>query len=612
MIVKMKKVYLVVLDSVRSKALEKLRELGVIHVQREFKSSDSVNSLLEMKTLFEKGEAALSSVKENKKTVSSVSNSAASNFAKAEKIALRISAIQEKTRQLEDENEKSLKDISSFIPWGDFDPSDVKLLSEKGILFRFYALTKEQFDKIPENVKYFLVNKIKNMNYIATVQLPGEDAVDFSGIGYDSLNLPLLNVKALEANIAERSKEIEALNSELGAFAGEKGVLDEGLKELITLLEFESISAEMETDEQFAWLSGYVPVDKVPLIEKEAANMHWAFLARDPEGDELPPTYIRNPKWIDIIKPLFNFLDITPGYKEVDVSIYFLMFFSLFVAMIVGDAGYGIIFLIFTTLLGIKKAPKPLVALLAVLSIGTITWGVITGTWFGSVTIVKDTFLHNLVIPEIASFGKELFGVTSGQYYIQSLCFYIGMVHLIIGLIISFLRKMPSAAAWADVGWALVLFAAYFVAQVFVLGAEGFHPLTVPLAVAGFVMVCLFSEQNGNFFKGVAMGIAWSPMKLLDCVSMFANLVSYIRLFAVGLATVAVASSFNTMAAGLAESMGIIGIIIGAVILFAAHSFNMILALLSVVVHGVRLNTLEFGGRVGLEWSGHNYVPFKK
>lgn len=607
MIVKMKKVYLVVLDSIREKALEKLRELGVVHVQREFKSNDSVNSLLEMKTLFDKGELALSSIKENKKIVSSVSNSAASNFAKAEKIALRISVIQEKIRQLEDENEKSLKDISSFIPWGDFDPSDVKLLSEKGISFRFYALTKEQFDKIPETVKYFLINKIKNLNYIVALQLPGDDAVDFSAMGYDSLNLPLLDVKALEASIAERKKEIEALNRELEAFAGEKGVLDAGIKELTTLLEFESVNAEMETNEQFAWLSGYIPVDKVSLIKNEAANMHWAFLVRDPEGDEQPPTYIRNPKWIDIIKPLFSFLDITPGYKEVDVSIYFLMFFSLFVAMIVGDAGYGIIFLIFTTFLGIKKAPKPLVALLAVLSIGTITWGVLTGTWFGSVTIVNDTFLHNLVIPEIASFGSA-----NSQYYIQSLCFYIGMVHLIIGLIISFLRKMPSLAAWADVGWGLILFAAYFIARVYVLGADSFHPSTIPLAVSGFILVCLFSEQNGNFFKGVAMGIAWSPMKLLDGVSMFANLVSYIRLFAVGLATVAVASSFNAMAAGLAESMGVAGIIIGALILFVAHAFNMVLALLSIIVHGVRLNTLEFGGRVGLEWSGHNYEPFKK
>ena len=107
------------------------------------------------------------------------------------------------------------------------------------------------------------------------------------------------------------------------------------------------------------------------------------------------------------------------------------------------------------------------------------------------------------------------------------------------------------------------------------------------------------------------MGLAWSPMKVLDTVSMFANLVSYIRLFAVGLATVAVATSFNAMAAGMAESMGVAGIIIGAVILFVAHAFNMVLALLSIIVHGVRLNTLEFGGRVGLEWSGYRYAPFK-
>ena len=154
-----------------------------------------------------------------------------------------------------------------------------------------------------------------------------------------------------------------------------------------------------------------------------------------------------------------------------------------------------------------------------------------------------------------------------------------------------------------------VLLAPYFAAKFFVLGVP-MSEYTLPIFIAGFALVVLFSEQSGNILKGILMGVAWSPMKLLDSVSMFSDLVSYIRLFAVGLATVAVAQSFNTMASGI--DMGIPGVIISAVILFLAHAFNMAMALLSIVVHGVRLNTLEFGGKVRLEWSGSGYTPSKK
>ena len=361
----------------------------------------------------------------------------------------------------------------------------------------------------------------------------------------------------------------------------------------------------MGLEDAFAYLSGYVPVDKVDDLKKTAAGNSWALAIKDPEEDENPPTLLRNPKWVTMIKSLFGFLDITPGYREADISMFFLMFFTVFVAMIVGDAGYGLIFLGLTVLfkIKIKSMPGQVFALLFVLSFATVIWGTITGTWFGSAELAKIPVLSMFIIPEIASFGPE-----DTSAFIKEICFYLGMAHLMIGLFISFIRKMPSLVAIAEIGWMLILVAAYFAAKFFVL-ASPMSSLTMPIFIAGFVLVVLFSEQSGNIFKGILMGVAWSPMKILDSVTMFSNLVSYIRLFAVGLATVAVAQSFNTMASGFE---GISGMIISAVILFVAHAFNMCLALLSIIVHGVRLNTLEFGGAVGLEWSGYGYAPFKK
>jgi V/A-type H+-transporting ATPase subunit I len=125
----------------------------------------------------------------------------------------------------------------------------------------------------------------------------------------------------------------------------------------------------------------------------------------------------------------------------------------------------------------------------------------------------------------------------------------------------------------------------------------------------GLVLVLFLSEQEGNFFKGVLKGLANFMPKALDSISAFSDIISYIRLFAVGLATVEIAKSFNSMAAELGNS--VLGIVGGIVILLIGHGLNMAMAALSVVVHGVRLNVLEFSGHLGMEWTGIPYDPFR-
>ena len=597
MIVKMKKVSLVVLDSERSSALDKLRDLGVMHVEREYKSSDDLASLMEKKALFER---CLLSLKgdEGKNPVKMKS------FSDAEELVDKISAILEEIRILGEEKEKANKDILMLEPWGDFNPADIIELGSKGIDLGFYELTNKIFSKVSERLEYFPVKQIKELNYIAVLESEKSREV-LNEVNAVSAVLPESGLESLRKTVSEKETEIEKLEKELEALSVKKQVLTGGIDELDERIGFESINADMGLEDAFAYISGFVPVDRIDDLKKSASDHSWALVLKDPEEEEQPPTLLRNPKWVTMIKALFGFLDITPGYREADISMFFLMFFTVFVAMIVGDAGYGLIFLGMAVLfkLKIKNMPGQVFALLFVLSFATVIWGTITGTWFGSAELAKIPVLSMFIIPEIASFGPA---DTSGL--IKEICFYLGMAHLMIGLFISFIRKMPSLVAIADIGWMLILVSAYFAARFFVL-ASPMSSLTMPIFIAGFVLVVLFSEQSGNVFKGILMGVAWSPMKILDSVTMFSNLVSYIRLFAVGLATVAVAQSFNTMASGFE---GISGMIISAVILFVAHAFNMCLALLSIIVHGVRLNTLEFGGAVGLEWSGYGYAPFKK
>ena len=602
MIVKMKKVSLVILDSTREQSLERLRNLGVVHIEKENKSNETLNSLMEKKAFFEKCIYSLPKPKKDKGKSVSVK----SDFAEAEKLAIEINKTLEKMHGLEDEKEKNRKDFSTLAPWGDFDPSYVSALEKSGISLKFYVLAKEQFETLPTDIKYIKVNKIKETVYIVAVFLKGETPVEVNG---EKVVLPSIGIKQLSESIKNKDDEIIKLKKELENLAEKKEVLLEGLKELKVTFEFESVNAEMNIEDQFSYVSGYIPANLADKLKEAAAANNWAILIRDPGIEDNPPTLLKNNKFTEFIKPLFSFLEVTPGYKEFDISLFFLIFFIPYTAMIIGDAGYGALFFLITLIMRIKikKFKGRVFGLFLILSLAIISWGTITGNWFGSKTISEIPFIASLTMPEIAAFGDS-------NENIKQLVILIGMVQLTLGILVSFIRKMPSLIAFAQIGWLFILYGMYFAVQYFVLGAKSINPVAGLLLLIGFSFLVIFSyqEKGKNIFKGFLAGLAWSPLTALNCISIFADIISYIRLFAVGLAGWAVASSFNVIVGNVSNSGGVVGIILGALIALAAHSFNIALSALAVIVHGVRLNMLEFGSKVGMEWTGQPYTPFSK
>ncbi|HUZ18909.1 MAG TPA: V-type ATP synthase subunit I, partial [Spirochaetia bacterium] len=153
----------------------------------------------------------------------------------------------------------------------------------------------------------------------------------------------------------------------------------------------------------------------------------------------------------------------------------------------------------------------------------------------------------------------------------------------------------------------LIVWGLYFLVVFLVVGRP-LMPATVWLVVGGLVIRVVFANQRGRFGKGILSGFAKLPLMLLNSVSTFSDIVSYVRLFAVGLATVAVAQSFNGMA--LAVGNSIPGYLAMALILLLGHGLNITLGALALIVHGVRLNLLEFSGHLEMEWTGTSYRPF--
>jgi V/A-type H+-transporting ATPase subunit I len=296
-------------------------------------------------------------------------------------------------------------------------------------------------------------------------------------------------------------------------------------------------------------------------------------------------------------------MGLLPGYAEQDVSLVFLAFFSIFYAMLVGDAGYGLIILFITLFFSRKnkKAPRETFYLLYFLSFMTILWGLFSGTWFGSEKISQLPVLRLFIIDNLYSFSDV------NQQFLMQLTFVIGVVHLSLARLLAAVQKMKSMTAIAELGWILILWAVYFLANFLVIGyaLPNFFGL---LFISGFLLVAVFSNFQKNIFKGIAITMSNLPLQI---ISSFSDVVSYIRLFAVGLATVIVADSFNQMALGAGINSIISGFISVLVLLFG-HALNITLSMMSVLVHGVRLNMLEFSGHIGMQWTGKKYNPFKE
>ncbi len=192
-------------------------------------------------------------------------------------------------------------------------------------------------------------------------------------------------------------------------------------------------------------------------------------------------------------------------------------------------------------------------------------------------------------------------------------CFILGASQIGLACVINVVSKIraKNLSFIADIGWLIDVLVIYMLVLFLVLNEKVNFSLIVGGVAFGFVLVCLFGKQEPGlkFSKGLVKSLSDAFTVFLNTISCFGNVMSYIRLFAVGMASLAIADSFNEMAGGMLSGFALPA---GILVLVIGHALNLVMGLLSVVVHGVRLNLLEFSNQLGMEWTGYNYDPFKE
>ncbi len=593
MIVKMKKVSVILLDSQRDASVAELGRLGVIHLEPMTGEGERLAALKASAERVQKIEQALPvEIKEEH-----LQAEIRTGEAETEKILEEISDLDDEAGRTVELIERLSHDLERLEPWGEFEPDAVRDLRSRGVDLRLYEVSINRFKEIEAAAKPFVNYRTKSKIGCSVV---GKSAVFEED---EEFVLPENGVRFLRRRIKEHEERLAGIRTRLSELAQRRHVVEEHLASLGADIEFEEVRTGLGTEGSLAYLTGFVPTRGVEELQTAAAENGWGLLIRDPEPEDNVPTLIENPKWIRIIRPMFNFLGLTPGYKEFDISPWFLIFFSVFFALLIGDAAYGLIFLVVTIIARIRmpKARPEFFTMMYVFSICTIIWGAVTGTWFGSEALSHNPLLSKLIVPQLYSFDS------ANNSFIMYLCFTIAVAHLSLAHLLSFAKKMPSLMAFSDIGSIGLVWGLYFLVTTLVVG-HPLNPAAIWLIVGGLAVQVIFSEQTGNFGKGILLGFAKLPLSLLNSVSTFSDIVSYVRLFAVGLATVAVAQSFNGMAMGAAH--GVLGYVAMALILILGHGLNIALGALALIVHGVRLNLLEFSGHLEMEWSGVAYRPF--
>lgn len=636
MIVPMKKIALVVLEKERKEALRRLRKLGVVQLEDVQGSSDELQAYRDQSNKLAKAISLLSDTKVPKKVLKHQKE-----LEKDAALELAATLVQqaEQKKSCYDRITANRNELERLSGWGSVVPEEIAALAEKGVYVSLYEIPLAKYHAIGADARTLLVNRDKAKARFLLIA-DSADADRPAGMPPEAYQvvLPQKSTAELAQEIADCQKQIAAIDAQV---AGSVQYVD-SLKRYVPLLakdiELENIYSGMgyeskaagddeaalpQTSVPLAWVTGFVPVDDLATLQAAAKEANWGLAVGEPSEDEFVPTKLKNNRLVSVIYPLTDFLDVTPGYREFDISGWFLLFFCIFFAMIFGDACYGALITIagLVALAKSKKGGRSLGVLVTLLGLCTMGWGVVTCSWFG---IEPEKLPRQLVDISFAPFSAAKSGTDVANTNQKIFCFALALIQLSIAHLKCMVADRRSLKFFGDMGSLFMIWGMFYVVMNMVVDSVRFplgitkHTLYVcdfPLPFIclgvlglGFVLNFIFANYEGSLGKSILESVKNIISVLLGVVNQFSDIVSYIRLWAVALAGAAISGTVNTMAGPMFGKMALFAF--GIILLVFGHGLNMILNLLSVIVHGVRLNTLEFSQHLGMTWSGSKFKPF--
>lgn len=603
MITKMKKLSFLVFHQEYESFLDQIRELGVIHIQT--RQAGLMTPELQ-NALSRKGEYK-ELIKEMSFQVADGSDSQIYDdltpdelMAQYQSFGARIQEVQQSLPQMD-------KDIQDLAPWGEFSWESISKLKEAGYDIKFFNCSEREYNKEWEST-YDIVEVDRNLGRVSFVVVSKDPIY----LGIESAQLPQLSLSAAQEKKDSTLALLEDLKKQKAAFCSKYyqtlQYFDKLLEGDMDLMKVR-LQGEPAADGAVIVMDGWIPVDQEQPVVSYLDETCAYYEIRDAKPGDDVPIKLKNNKIVGAYETLTKMYGL-PSYSEFDPTPLIAPFFSLFFAFCLGDAGYGIVLILLGLYLKKKMSPslKPMMNLVIFLGITTMIFGMILGTFFGINLFESD-------LPD--NFKKFMISGKLGDtaYDAQMvLALIIGVVHTVIAMTVKALKQTVLFGfknALKDWGWLLVVGGFAIVGTLMatsVITANVSKWAFIIIGGIGAIGIYLLNDIHRNPLINIGSGL-WDTYNMAS--GLLGDTLSYVRLYALGLAGGMLGGIFNTLALQAADGIGGIGgWIFCGVIMIAGHTLNIAMSCISAFVHPLRLNFVEYFKNSGYEGTGGEYKPF--
>ncbi|MBR6439103.1 MAG: ATPase V [Bacteroidales bacterium] len=572
--------------------LKKLQGVGVVDITRSTKPVD------------EKSETLSSKAGNYRKALSLLKDVTPAEFADktygdlAENV---INTVNER-EMMESQLAQLHKDMEERLPWGQFDVKNFKKLEERGLKLHFYKVKSSNFD--PEWKENYALSEISNdgtNTYFVVVS--DDENYEFP---LKEMPAPDSDCTAIEKKINELQYEIEKkyrLLAELKCH--EKDIQKELDKTMSKLdLHLAHISGTKAAEDYITVFEGFAPKDTEASLHELLDKEEVLYLAEDAQVADNPPIKLKNNKFVSMFELLTDMYG-RPKYDEFDPTVFISIFFMLFFAFCMGDAGYGLVLILVGFLL--KKAMPKLVPLVVTLGAATTVIGLLFHTFFSTDMLtwscIPDAVKKCMLPSQIAGYDGTMI-----------LAIIVGIVHICLAMVVKTYQATKTkgfANSLGTWGWSLLIVGGVIVGGLALIGVMNSDTTKWVIIIIGILSalgIFFLNDLHRNPLMNFGSGL-WETYN--TATGLLGDVLSYLRLYALGLAGAKLGEAFNAI--GLqALGDGGAGWIAFILIVIIGHTLNVAMCVLGAFVHPLRLNFLEFFKNSGYEGSGRKYNPLSE
>ena len=593
MISPMTKYSFILLNGEQEGLLERLQEIGLVDITRSVKPVDGASAEL------------LRAVEQRKDLVQAIGRVSFPEGLKAVPVegdlVYATAAALDNIEELGEQLKAAEKEAAAAEPWGAFDPELLKKLSDAGAPVQFHVSPLKSFK--PQWLQTNAVQVVKQADGKVWYVVAGPDTLPDRVRGpHRSFQAVTEAIEGIQADIDQEKAVLLTAKERQAEFEAE------GREKLAKLdLYLASQAAVPAAENTIVTLVGYAPTENEESVTAAIEETGVFYLKDDAKVEDNPPIRFRNNKFVKMFEVLTDMYG-RPAYDGFDPTPFISIFFLLFFALCMGDAGYGLILILIGLLLKKVDSFKDMAPLVVTLGVGTVVVGFFLHTFF-SIDIAQWKIfepIKGIFLPD------EIGGYAGGMV----LAIIIGIVHLCLAMVVKAIQEVKLkgfANSLGTLGWTLLIVGGITVgafALTGVLNAALTKWIIIVIGVVSLLGIFPFNGHSKNKLANVGLGL-WDTYN--TATGLLGDVLSYLRLYALGLAGSMLGMAFNDMGKMvLGDGSSWVLWIPFILLVVVGHTLNIAMCALGAFVHPLRLNFLEFFKNSGYEATGRNYNPLKK